>query len=228
MDKLLLKLTHIFPINKFKMMVSSYPEIVFPLETISNKKEAQINFDWFLSIFDERINILTTVVNKELDAQWTPDFSITSLHTIDAWLLTHSNTRKVSSRERRKQIEKRKINGWSQLTMEWDEFLTRETALRCFDAAIYFGETLRRNSKLGLKWTFLTSPKSLVDLYLPVLMVPGNDMNLNPNRIIAVIASKNADYNSTVIKTERRCEVIAMYNVWSDIFTDSFDENKMY
>ena len=213
---------------RVEAVVSAYPEIVFPLEAISNEMEAQKHFDWFMSIFDERIDVLTKFVNEETDSQWAPNFSIASLNTIDAWLLIHSRKKHVSSRERRKQIEKRKLHGlWSQLTMEWDEYLTRDTALRCFDVAIYFGETLRRNNS-DLKWTFLTSPKDLVDVYIPVLIVPKNDMNLNPNRITAVIASKNADYLSSSVKTERRCELAAMYNVWSDIFTSNFDPYKNY
>lgn len=202
------------------MKTVKYPEIDFPIAkpiSETTKKEAQLYFDWFMSVMDERIKILTESIQKDINEKWRPDFSKESLGEVGSWLLKHAKNRTVTPEERENEIKEKKLKGLqAELTMEVEEVLTHETILRCFDAGMYVGETLRKNNKWGLHWLYNIAPKRSMTLHEPVLALDKNKFHVCPRRAMQVTASKMID------GTVKGDELFRVLDAWSNIFRPDY------
>ena len=92
------------------MVTENYPEINFPIaKAISEttKKEAQLYFDWFMSVMDERIKIMSDSIRKDINSKWEPNFSRESLAAVGNWLQKHAKKKKyLLKREKMKLIRR--------------------------------------------------------------------------------------------------------------------------
>lgn len=173
-----------------------------------NKKEAQAYLDLFLSIKEERLELLDKAVSTN-SKEWIFDYKPKSLTPLFTWFKSVVATR--SKTETEKEKEENKITGLLKGHIDVDnETFTDETVSICSDIGIYFGEVLRKEK--DLKWSFVLKPKKYVEYAQPILIKKGVQIDLNPRAVIENVARKILE------DTYREDELVKLYNVWKTFF----------
>ena len=191
-----------------------YPLVKIPAEHKEdffqmNKKEAQAYFDWFMSIKDDRLNILSNHVKTD-HKEWQADFTRSSLTPLFEWFSRSISQRPMTSAEI--SHEEGKIKGLLKGHIDvGDKTFTDESVSVCFDAGIYFAETLRKNIP-GMEWTFVMKPKRYVYYAQPIIEKPGmRGSDFNGMATLEVVARKVFDNRA------REDELIQLYDVWTGL-----------
>jgi hypothetical protein len=176
-----------------------------------NKKEAKEYFEWFCMIKEERIGTLCRFIKEHTNAEFKCDFSRESLNDLLQGFhkvvhLIPMTKEEITEAENKYSI---KIKGDVAIpTKKADD----ATVSFCFDAGIYFGETIRKHVN-GLNWTFNSTAKSFIDYAEPILTKTGMKVSLNPRRIMRVVATKVS--NNTV----QDDHIVKLFDVWKSSFS---------
>lgn len=195
-----------------------YPLIRIP--TFANKSfydftkaEAKEYLQWFLSIKNERISTLESHVKQSYDT-WEANYTKESLKDLYQWF-----SKTVAYRERTTD-EKKEVENQISLTPEYinvipipETIFTEETVSICFDAGLYFGETLIFNIP-SLKWLQKLNSKNFIDFAQPLIGKKESKVPINPRRIAESIAQRILD-KDTPITFEM------LYEKWVDKFSHS-------
>src|SRR5690606_6927055 len=118
----------------------SYPGIMIPLtksldETTS--REAKEYLEWFLSVKEERIQVLAAEVNKRIS--WSPDYTRDSLYPLGDWLKKTAYLIPISMEEKRAELSKWRDNKLLTTMAEGlSEKMSGDTHGQCFDLGFYF------------------------------------------------------------------------------------------
>jgi hypothetical protein len=179
----------------------------FALDTLQmNRKETQQYFDWFLLHIPTRIEQLKQVVRRE-GIEINQDYTEEALFQLGTWFDYHVKKRSLTSKEL-EQITS-KTPTWFHNSMPRD-VITEKTISMCIDLGIYFGETLRHTHS-SLHWDIVHKPKSDADYHQPILLPFRNRMQLNPVRILTVIANKVAGGETAA------AEIPRIFGVWREM-----------
>ena len=174
-----------------------------------NKKEAQAYLDWFLSIKEERLEILNKAIINSDNKEWRFDFTVTSLTPLFNWFKSVITIRNKSQEEIK--IEEEKITGLLKGQIDVGETtFTNETVSICSDIGLYFGEVLKKEK--DLEWSFVLKPKRYVEYAQPILVKQDAKVDLNPRAILENVARKILD------KSFEEDELVKLYNVWKAYF----------
>lgn len=176
-----------------------------------DKKEAQAYFEWFMKIKDERIATLEMKL-QQYDKTWVNGYDKTSLIGLFEWFKINVNARNMTQQEFKEFSDQLSSTPLLANVIEVsNNTFTKETVSICFDVAIYFGETLRRNIN-GLSWTYKVNSKKYVEYAQPLIVSSSHSVDVNPRRLIEVCAEKVID------RTEKENEFENLYNVWTNVF----------
>lgn len=183
-----------FPVQDFKEMT---------------KKEAQQNFDWFISQIPNRINLLKTMVEyTKYKSSERLDLSEESLIDIWSWFIPHVKTVQRSSEEM-KNLLKGVPDGLHSSIIENQSYtLSKETKILVVDVAIYFAEVFTHSCPT-IKWGFITKPKSFLHVNKPVLLGFKYD-ELDPVQIVYNLTSRVSDGNKEIKQLQR------LFHIWKE------------
>lgn len=174
-----------------------------------NKKEAQAYLDWFLNIKEERLEILNKAIITSGNKEWKFDFTSSSLAPLFNWFKSVVTTRNKTKEEIK--IEESKITGFLKGHIDVGEkIFTNEAISICADVGMYFGEVLKKEK--NLEWSFVLKPKRYAEYAQPILVKKGAKVDLNPRRIMEVVARKILD------NSFREDELVKLYNAWKEDF----------
>lgn len=194
----------------------TYPIIKIP--TFANKsffefskEEAKEYFQWFLSIKGERISTLEFYVQQSY-ITWEANYTKESLKGLYQWLNKSVAYRKLT------EIEKKEVENQISVTPQYlnvipmpDTTFTPETVSICFDAGLYFGETLIFNVP-SLKWLQKLNSKNFIDYAQPLIGKKESKVPINPRRIAESIAQRILDKDPPITFE-------MLYEKWSNKFS---------
>lgn len=129
-------------------------------------KQAEENFNWFMSIIPERINYFQNRCSNDLGISMDAlNFSAESLLPVWRWFLKTAKMEKTPQEELDKMKEGAKIFGES--FINWEQF-TVTTKLIMRDIGIYVGQCFILNYS-NLSWSYKTKPKTSVTVNQPII-----------------------------------------------------------
>lgn len=166
------------------------------------KKDADLYLNWFLSIKQERLNILSEQV--KLLEEWNCNFSRESLNPLFNYFRKVIKYRDMTDEEKGKEAEK--ITGILKGNIEVPtKVLDEESVSICFDIGIYFGETMIKQIPF-LKWGYSLTPKRYVHYGQPIVIKEGKFIDLNPRALMEVLAMK--------VLNNEEASLINLYDTW--------------
>jgi hypothetical protein len=193
-----------------------YPKIIVPPFANKSffdftKEEAKQYFKWFNGIKTERIKILESYIQKSYPG-WEANYTKSSLKILYEWLGKHVEYRPTTEGEKREiedQINKTPL--FVNIIPIPKFTFTDETVSICFDAALYFGETLISNVD-GLKWIQKLSSIKYIDYGQPLISKGKSKVPLNPRRVAESFADN--------LLKDRKSDVTfeSLFEKWKDEF----------
>jgi hypothetical protein len=163
-----------------------------------SKEEAKEYYKWFTSIKSERVQILESEV-QQMYPEWKLDYTRNSLISLYEWFEKKAKYRNINDEEKEeieKQISKTPLFvGVIEIP---ETTFTDETVSICFDAGIYFGETLIFNV-LGTKWLQKINSTKYIDYAQPIIATKVSKVPVNPRRSMEGIARRLLDRDTKEI-----------------------------
>lgn len=184
---------------KYEYMISPFE--YYDFDNFS-KKEAGEYFKWHIEQIKNRLSYLQKYIvceGKDIVLDYTKE------SLIPLWSWHESKITCVIKTEK-------ELNQEQNVTPQWlhdfisNERLTYETIGRCVDVAIYFAETIIKNSYGHLEWGYFTQPKNKVDVNRPVVLGFVNKIHLNPIMVV---------YNCTLRSSQNK-DSERLYNIYSE------------
>jgi hypothetical protein len=195
----------------------SYPEIYIPINKNIydlSSKEAQGFNDWFVDNLEERVKILEDTVKKDDEHRfWHANYKRESLQELGEWLYANLAAVEQTHDGIEQGISDNKYPGWfADIVRETssNKKFSDETYRKCFDVAIYFGETVRK-AVPSLKWSYKTT-KTFAHKNQPILVKDGNKASLNPRNIVEGLAGKFMRGEAAPNKLQ------STFDVWVNLF----------
>ena len=160
-----------------------------------SKEEVKEYFKWFISIKNERLQILEKSV-QEIYPEWKLDYTKNSLVDLYLWFKTKVAYRKMTDWE--KMEIKKQISQTPLLTdvISLPELtLSDEAVSICFDVGVYLGDTLiHQNSEI--KWVTKLNSAKYIYYGQPLIAKSMSKVPLNPRAAIEGIANRILDKDS--------------------------------
>ena len=178
------------------------PPFTLKFREMSNQ-EIKDYYQWFLSVFLQRINELANAVKESQGFEaWQPDYTAASLDTLGNWFATQAEARQ------RTQEERQEVASRSPYPIEIPEGeLTSRTFSLAMDVGIYFSQVLVKEHP-SLHWEQPLNDKKFADYGQPVLVGFG-PVPLNPVRILVTLAY------GLVSKTQGGKRLRELHDYWS-------------
>jgi len=156
------------------------------------KEDAKQYLQWFFKIKKERIEILENNI-QQLYPYWKSDYTRASLVELYKWFEQQVAYRLMNEEE--KEAVKKQLNTTPLLIdvipIPHTTF-TVETVSICFDAGLYFGETLIINGQ-NLKWFQKLTSTNYIDYAQPLIGRKDSKVPINPRRIAESLAQSILD-----------------------------------
>ena len=170
-----------------------------------NQDQVEEYFQWHMSQIGHRISVLNQYIGDE-GVKIELDYSSESLIPLWKWYEKHIVVERVPLREYIGEL--RSSPKWMKRYVPRTKISLMKTFGFGADIAIYFAETVRKNSEEKISWGYFTRPK--VEGYnRPVLKGFKGKMTMNPDRIIYICTLESAE-------KRRETRLLETYNVWKE------------
>ena len=185
---------------EYELDISPYARI--PFDEFS-REQAKEYFEWHMSRLDHRIQVLEQYVRWE-GFEIAFDYSPESLILLWEWYEGHIVLEKKSWKEYLREL--RQYPKWMRDEISRTKISMMKTMKFGSDIALYFAESICRNSDGKISWGYFTG-KKLASVNRPVLMGFMKKMYMDPQTII---------YTCTLCSAEEKDKNILFdtYNVW--------------
>lgn len=184
---------------KYEYMISPFE--FYDFDNFS-KKEAEEYFKWYIEQIKNRLSYLQKHIACE-EKDIVLDYTKESL--IPLWSWHESKITCVLKMEEELNQEQHVTPQWLHNFISKDR-LSYETIGICVDVAIYFAETIIKNSHGCLKWGYFTKPKNKVDVNRPVVLGFTKKIHLNPIMVV---------YNCTLRSSQNK-DSERLYNIYNE------------
>ena len=164
-------------------------------------KEAKEYFDWFVRQIPARMEMLQRATNTNNMLEFSPQILV----LLGEFLNKNVQLRVLTDAEISQ--EQAKLPAWFQDFMP-DKVLSDQTISLCVDIGIVLGEMLI-SAHHRLKWDFHHNRKNDVNYQQPILVGFRHKIELNPVRLVTIVAYKVADGESS------ENELLKLFNTWS-------------
>lgn len=157
-----------------------------------SKEEAKEYFKWFLSIKNERMQILEKEIKQNFP-NWKLDFTRHSLVDLYEWFVKKVMYRSMTDNET--EAFRNQIAQTPQFIGVIDiptKTYTEETVSICFDIGIYLGDTIIINVN-GTKWMQKINSTNYIDYVHPLIATKVSKVPFNPRRITESMAGSILD-----------------------------------
>lgn len=175
------------------------------------KKEAKEYLQWFMTIKAERLKTLENQV-QQVYSEWKLDYTRASLVGLYKWFKQQMAYRQINEEER--EAVKRQLSNTPLLANVIpipETTFTEQSVTICFDAGLYFGETIIINVP-KVKWMQKLTSTNYIDYAQPILGRKDSKVPINPRRIAESLAQRILDKDSQEITFE------VLYDKWVDKF----------
>ena len=182
------------------------------------KKETEAYFQWFMSIKDERIEVLKNYIEEEGNENIKFDYTPESLIPLWDWYVEHI----VMVKKTEEEIEQERSQYPDYVTID-EEKISYDTLQIGYDISCYFGEVIIRNSEGKAYWGYKTKPKNMMSVKKPVLLGFAGDDFLDAAALIPAITWR---YIEAVRENREESArgLFDLYDLWHKMLYKTFFE----